>query len=438
MKAWKVVPLLSLLIPMTAMAEDSACNALLRQGVYDHFREFTKTAQESRIRNEICEAYQSYQKDVAGGNVQASYGLFSGSASASAESIEQLGKSMCSLNSSDAAANSLVEKSASVIHDTALQSFVECRKTEGVGLKVATDFREDPELNGGVGFVGLTLSYRPDVGIEERPQIFGWEVIPKDSLSCSGTLTSVKPGTPFSANAVDLNCQRVVNKTPSKVLDGANERLFYAPSATVVVKTGTGPVRRHLLAIAPAPKPEPTRDPIGAVIAYPGPVADDGTLPTNWMLCDGSPLRKADYPELFALIGTRYGNGRDPVTGQKKAGFDFNLPDYRGYFLRGRDGRLIGDPVDKDRGDRRDPTNGSTIGAAIGSIQSSAVAKHKHPAAQSALMPWSPSTSGDNGVQRGPHWSDVDAVGISNPDNENGASETRPTNIYVDWLIRVQ
>jgi microcystin-dependent protein len=31
------------------------------------------------------------------------------------------------------------------------------------------------------------------------------------------------------------------------------------------------------------------------------------TPPANWMLCDGRSLAKAEYPELFALIGNRFG-----------------------------------------------------------------------------------------------------------------------------------
>ena len=42
---------------------------------------------------------------------------------------------------------------------------------------------------------------------------------------------------------------------------------------------------------------------IGEVICYAGPTSPD----PNWLLCDGSSLGRADYPDLFDAIGTIYG-----------------------------------------------------------------------------------------------------------------------------------
>ena len=41
---------------------------------------------------------------------------------------------------------------------------------------------------------------------------------------------------------------------------------------------------------------------IGSITAYAG-----QTVPEGYMICDGSTLNKADYPELFDIIGTAYG-----------------------------------------------------------------------------------------------------------------------------------
>jgi microcystin-dependent protein len=55
-----------------------------------------------------------------------------------------------------------------------------------------------------------------------------------------------------------------------------------------------------------------------------------GVVPTGWLECDGSAVsRSAPYDKLFAVIGTTYGVGDNTST--------FNLPDYRGEFLRGWD-----------------------------------------------------------------------------------------------------
>src|SRR5574344_2586275 len=50
----------------------------------------------------------------------------------------------------------------------------------------------------------------------------------------------------------------------------------------------------------------------------------------GFLLCDGAEMSRTDYAALFAKIGTTFGVGDDETT--------FNLPDYRGYFLRGLGG----------------------------------------------------------------------------------------------------
>ena len=56
---------------------------------------------------------------------------------------------------------------------------------------------------------------------------------------------------------------------------------------------------------------------VGTVTAFAG-----NTCPENYLFCQGQSLLKADYPELFAVIGTTYGGTSTSTT--------FNLPDLRG------------------------------------------------------------------------------------------------------------
>lgn len=51
------------------------------------------------------------------------------------------------------------------------------------------------------------------------------------------------------------------------------------------------------------------------------------SLPDGFLWCDGSSLLRASYPKLFSVIGTSFGS---------KDSLSFNLPDFRGQFLRGR------------------------------------------------------------------------------------------------------
>jgi len=50
------------------------------------------------------------------------------------------------------------------------------------------------------------------------------------------------------------------------------------------------------------------------------------TIPENWMLADGSSLLQANYPDLFAIMGTRYG---------QVDATHFSLPDLRSKFVYG-------------------------------------------------------------------------------------------------------
>lgn len=65
--------------------------------------------------------------------------------------------------------------------------------------------------------------------------------------------------------------------------------------------------------------------PVGVVEAFAGINA-----PNGWLICDGSQVSRALYPELFSVIGTTYGSGDGFTT--------FTLPDLRGRTIAGKDG----------------------------------------------------------------------------------------------------
>lgn len=51
------------------------------------------------------------------------------------------------------------------------------------------------------------------------------------------------------------------------------------------------------------------------------------TAPSGWLACEGQAVSRTLYPALFAAIGTTWGAGDSSTT--------FNVPDFRGAFLRG-------------------------------------------------------------------------------------------------------
>lgn len=87
----------------------------------------------------------------------------------------------------------------------------------------------------------------------------------------------------------------------------------------------------------------------GAVVMWPL-----ATPPDDWLECDGSAISRADFADLFDVIGTAYGVGDGATT--------FNLPDMRGEFVRGYDNTAGNDPDAADRTDRGDGTTGDNVG----------------------------------------------------------------------------
>ena len=99
--------------------------------------------------------------------------------------------------------------------------------------------------------------------------------------------------------------------------------------------------------------------------------------PPGWELCDGRAVGRADpkYSGVFAVIGTTHGSGNGTTT--------FNLPDYRGRFLRGvddADGSGGTDPAGRDAkaGTRVAMAAGGLPGGAVGSIQDDQLKSHTH------------------------------------------------------------
>src|ERR1700690_4418854 len=66
--------------------------------------------------------------------------------------------------------------------------------------------------------------------------------------------------------------------------------------------------------------------PPGAIHSYAGTLA---SVPPGLLVCDGLPYSRTTYANLFTAIGTYWGAGDTLTT--------FNVPDLRGYFLRGVD-----------------------------------------------------------------------------------------------------
>lgn len=174
--------------------------------------------------------------------------------------------------------------------------------------------------------------------------------------------------------------------------------------------------------------------PIGAVVSYPA-----ATAPTGWLLCDGSQISRTTYADLYAVIGTAHGTGDGSTT--------FHLPDYRGRFLRGRDGGAGRDP---DAASRTAMNSGGSTGDAVGSIQAEELKAHTHNVTDAGHTHTAEVSTGSGGSTRfsspsvtisggtsssysGPIASATTGVSVQ----ASTGDETRPINAYVSFIIKV-
>ena len=138
-------------------------------------------------------------------------------------------------------------------------------------------------------------------------------------------------------------------------------------------------------------------------------------IPTFSLLCDGSEISRSAYAQLFRVLGTRYGEGDGQST--------FNIPDYRGEFLRGW-----------SNGSGKDPDANSRLGGdTVGSSQSSQVISHRH-----ALYGIPRSEIGEQGTLLGEAFYDRLLVTRGSDPyyvSFNGGAETRSRNIAVAICI---
>jgi microcystin-dependent protein len=158
--------------------------------------------------------------------------------------------------------------------------------------------------------------------------------------------------------------------------------------------------------------------PTGSVLAFAGPV-----LPAGYQFCYGQVESSTDpiYAALFKVIGTAHGGDGAP---------NFNLPDYRGQFLRGVDHSR---GLDQDSGQRGTPMAGSGNGGdRVGSVQPGQIATHTHSFTGQFLQ-----------AQGGGGFNGHGFDGNSGPNpkgftmDATGGTETRPTNAYVEYIIKL-
>ncbi len=155
--------------------------------------------------------------------------------------------------------------------------------------------------------------------------------------------------------------------------------------------------------------------PIGGVIDW-----TNTTPPTSFLECNGQAISRTTYATLFGVCGTTFGAGDGATT--------FNIPDLRGYFVRGWAN-----------------TSAEDSGRAFGSVQTNTVGPHTHPLTDpghthplndvlSAAFVSGAYAGGPNGAGIGVSGSNTTGITIG---ANTGTIESRPDNVALMKIIRV-
>lgn len=154
--------------------------------------------------------------------------------------------------------------------------------------------------------------------------------------------------------------------------------------------------------------------PTGTVVAFTG-----NTPPTGWLICDGTNYDKNTYPDLYNLIGITYGG---------VLGANFNVPDYRGMFLRGAGANGL----------QTDATGVAFNGGVIGNYQADKFQAHHHTTQYEFWRYAGVNRIPDAGTTMATANSDL--IGDPESDGINGTprtgSETKPASYSVNYIIK--
>lgn len=239
-----------------------------------------------------------------------------------------------------------------------------------------------------------------------------------------------------SYNAIDFDAYDYTLKVEVFAEDSAyhevgNKMLLAAPYAKVAkkIKVGGNGVA------------------IGCIVPFAGEVDD---LPVGWHMCDGGNMDTTQYADLFAVIGYAWGGEGDT----------FKVPDLRGAFLRGVD---HGQEIDEDS-ENRVAMNGGNTGDKVGSYQYCAIKSHSHEGKKTTEvgnhthnfegysapdLQASTASSTDIVLDNGDGFGNTSTTADENTieagahshtftTDSTGVMETRPENMAVNYIIRVE
>lgn len=136
-------------------------------------------------------------------------------------------------------------------------------------------------------------------------------------------VTVYEHGTQTAAALYTDNTMTAAAENPVTT-DGFGNLAFYAVPGLYDLSFTVGGVATTLTVFVP-PWMVDSEIPTGTIFHFAG-----ASIPTGWLLCDGSAVSRTTYAELFSVIDTTWGAGDGEST--------FNLPDFRGRVIVGTQG----------------------------------------------------------------------------------------------------
>ncbi len=253
------------------------------------------------------------------------------------------------------------------------------------------------------------------------------------TITGTSQLNSV-PYALYAANSTSYNAGAGISVSGSTITNTAPDQTVAITGVGITNVTGTYP---NLTVNTPAytagigisitgntiTNTAPSVIPAGTIMAYGGSIA-----PTGWLLCDGSTVSRTTYAGLYTAVGNNFGSGNGSTT--------FNLPDFRGRFLRGVDGAAS---IDPDKATRTAMNSGGSAGNNVGSVQTGIIESHSHTFSASTFSADNQATS-NNRISSGSStiWCSTCPANVANTASiqSSGGGETRPVNAYVLYIIK--
>jgi microcystin-dependent protein len=289
-----------------------------------------------------------------------------------------------------------------------------------------------PDLSAYLTSVAINLSEISDVNISGTPSDGAvlkyntsnsqWELGTDTSLSLTALSTVTNPASGTGALGYN-NTTGVFSYTPpvlpTELSDFFDVNISGTPTNGAVLKynssTNKWELGTDLVGDAA------TGEPVGTISAWGGGAS---SIPSGWLLCDGSNVSRTTYADLYAALGDLHGAGDGSAT--------FGLPDLRNRFI-------VGAYRDQDTGQTFDPSTGDVTGyynpGNIGGTVAHQLTELEMPSHTHTEVGWSFQHTAANPGPGGAGTSSNNTSGSAGSDNYH---ENRPPWFALCWIVKAE